>query len=400
MPVFHLDIEAFMTTVARVKDRSLRARPLVVAPERGRPTVMAASPDAKALGIRREMPVPYVLKNFPGIQVIAPDFGLYDNAQRYVLGVVGRYSPIVESVSYGHVAMDMTGMRQLFGSLENAALKLSREIKQCANLSTTVGIASNKLVSTIAAKEVQKEREPLFEVAYGSEARYLAPLPCMALPEWDEQRIRKLLFELNLKKVKQIQGIPRDIFSFALGETGAELYKHAMGVDPRPVTPSANSRQIVAEHRFFPDTNNDHEIRASIWSLLENLCYRLRSRGLAADQIRVAIKYTDDVWAKRQYKFAHTQKEQPIHEAIMRHYERLCDRRRRVRYLSLTMGGLHNWRQQPGLFECSKSSKIAPHLDDLRRRFGAAAIQYGKGVKAANIQQDLSMMDHQRQEAS
>ncbi len=385
MPVFHLDIEAFMTSVVRAGDSALRTRPLVVAPQQGRPTVIAASPDAKALGIRRDMPIPYVLKHFPGIQVIPPDFQLYDKAQRYVMSVVHGYSPIVEAVSYGHIAMDMTGMRQLYGSLENAAFKLSTEIRERANLPATVGIASNKLVSTIAAKEIQKEREPLYEVPQGNEAGYLAPLSCRALPEWDELSIRKLLFELNLRKVKQIQDIPRDIFSFALGQMGAELYKHAIGVDPRPVTPSADASQMVVEHRFYPDTNNDEEIRAAIWSLLENLCFRLRSKDMAADQILVALKYTDDVWRRRHYKFAHTQKEQPMHEAIMRHYERLCDRRRRVRYLSLTLRGLHGWRQQPCLFESAKPARIAPHLDQLRRRFGAAAIQYGKGAMANSI---------------
>ena len=58
MSVFHLDIEAFMTSVARIHDPALRKRPLVVVPDSQRATVLAASPDAKQLGINKGLPAP------------------------------------------------------------------------------------------------------------------------------------------------------------------------------------------------------------------------------------------------------------------------------------------------------------------------------------------------------
>ena len=142
MPVFHLDIEAFLTAVERVRDPALTKRPLVVGLPFDRAVVLAASTDAKALGITRDMPLTRLRRDFPGVHVVPPNHRLYDRANRAVLEVAGRFSPVVEPVSYGHIAMDMTGMRCLYGSLENAALRLCREVSEQTVLAATRRVKS------------------------------------------------------------------------------------------------------------------------------------------------------------------------------------------------------------------------------------------------------------------
>ena len=378
MPIFHLDIESFMTTVERVKHPEFRGRPLVIAPDKARATVLAASPEAKLLGIVRDMPTHHVRRFFPGVTLIAPDHQLYNRASRYILNIAGGFSPIIEPVNYGHIAMDMTGMHRMFGSLENAALKLCREVRERARLPATIGIASNKLVSTIAAKEVQKNREELCQVDHGNEAVFLGPLSCKALPEWEDRAVRKLLFELNLRKISQIQTIPRDLISFATGEIGTRLHQHANGIDTRPVTPPRETRQLSEKYHFHPDTNDDDEIRAMIYAVLEKLCVQLRAKGLAAAKARVSLRYTDDVWSRRQFSFVRTHQEQPIYQRILKDYERLCQRRRRIRFMEISLGGLFAPQQQPGLFTQPKIGRVASHLDKIRSRFGDGAIRFGR----------------------
>ncbi len=382
MPVFHLDIESFLTTVERVKDRGLASTPLVIAPDKERATVIAASPDAKQIGIRRDMDLAHVRKHFPGVRVLPPNFKLYDTANRYVLGLVSQYSPIVEPVGYGHIALDMAGTHRLYGNMESAALKLCREVEARAFLPATVGIATNKLVSTIAAKEVQKNREPLYRVPEGREPGFLAPLSCKALPEWRNPFVRKLLFELNLRKVAQIQALSRDLLSFAAGALGLKLHRHALGIDPEPVTPPERTRQLVLDHCFVPDTNDDAEIRAALHLLIEKLCFQLRAKGIRVDRIHFSLKYSDDVWREKLYTLGPTQREERIAHALLRDYERLCDRRQRVRYLKLSFQGLYPYQCQPSLFTEPDHRAVAPHLDRIRNRFGSDAIHRGRSIKA------------------
>ncbi len=382
MPVFHLDIESFPVAVERVKDRSLAERPLVIAPDKPRAVVLSASPEAKALGVFKDMPAELARRRFPEIRVIPPNHRLYRKASRYALGVACGYSPIVEPLGYGHIALDMSGMDKLYGSLESAALKLCREIRDRAFLPSTVGIAANKLVSAIAAKEVQERQEPLCRVDRGSEPAFLAPLPSRVLPEWRERSVRKLLFELNLATVRHIQEMPRELMGFAMGKAGLDLHRHALGVDPRPVTPKQKSRNLSEERRFNPDTNNDDELRAAVYGMVEKLCARLRAMDLGADKARLSLMYTDDVWRQRLYTFVHTQQEDVVYRAIIANFEKLCDRRQRVRLLKLNLTGLHAHHCQATIFEASKPQKVTSHLDAIRERFGDAAIGYGRGLAA------------------
>jgi len=383
MPVFHLDIESFPAVVERVKNRELAKRPLAIAPRKPRATVLSASPDAKALGVCKDMPVDQVRRRFPGVRLISPDYALYDKAARYIAHLACQYSPIVEPLSYGHVAMDMGGMTRLFGSLESAALALCREIRDRASLPSTVGIAANKLVSAIAAKEVQRAHEPLCLVNQGRESRFLAPLSTRALPEWERPAVRKLLFELNLTRIGQVQDLSRELLGFAMGRLGLALHRHAMGVDPRPVVAVERANSLRESHRFQPDTNDDKALRAALYGLIEKLCVRLRERALGADKARLTLRYSDGVQRERLFAFVHTQHEPVIHQALSDCFTRWLDRRQRVRALTVTLSGLYTHQQQLSLFDPPRAEAVAAHLDAIRERFGATAIGYGRGLSPA-----------------
>lgn len=377
MTVFHLDIESFLTQVERLREPSLLSRPLVIAPEHGRATVTAASPDAKQLGIGKGMSVSYVRRTFPGVTVRVPDEPAYRRAHQGVLRLVQHFCPVVEPLAYGHFALDMSGMRSLYGGWDNAALKLSRRLKSELRLPGTVGIAHNKLVSTIAAKEVQKAKEPLYAVALGEEPQFLGPLPSRALPEWEDKSIRKLLFELNLQTISRIQRLPRHLMGFAAGALGLRLHRHAFGVDPRPVTPPHDRNALCEEVCFQPDTNDDAVIQATLLQMVTRLCARLRAASASTGEARLALRFTDDVWRRRHFRFHPTQQERCLQRTLMRHYERWCDRRLRVRYLSLSCPAVGGDGDQLPLFPETDGERVAPHLDQIRKRFGRHAIQRG-----------------------
>lgn len=384
MSVFHLDIESFMTAVARVHDANLRNRPLAVAADTARATLLAASPDAKSLGLHKGMPVREVKRHFPDVHLITPDHQLYQRAAAAVIKVAGQFSPIIEPLRYGHIALDMTGMQRMFGTLEDAAAKLCRELQQRLQLTGTVGIAINKLVSQIAAKEIQKHRQPLFRVDMGSESGFLAPLKCAVLPDAAMPRIQRLLFELNLRMVHHIQKIPRDIFSFALGGTGTQLHRHAFGIDPRAVASPEQHAQLSAEHHFATDTNDDRVIQAALFRLLEDLAKQLRVRKQQARGMTLLLRYSDDVTRTRSLRCLSTDQEQHFYRALKQHYARWCDRRCRVSYMRVGLTRLHGYQEQLELFAptCKAERPVTPTLDRIRSKFGRNAIDFGFSLRA------------------
>lgn len=385
MTVFHLDIEAFVTAVEQVNDPSLRVRPLVIAAPAARATVQAASPCAKKLGIVRGMPMSQVRERFKGIHIAPPNHRLYAKANRCIVNEAHKLSPTVEPIGYGHIVLDMRGTERLHGSLASAALTLCREVGMQMRLQGTVGIAANKLVSGIVAKEVQKHGELLHQVVPGDEQTFLAPLPCRALPEWQQQDVRRALFELNLLRIGDVQVLPKDLLSFAVGQLGPQLQRHAMGIDDTPVTPPRRVEKLDVKHVFLPDSNDDRVIQATLYRMLERVCACLRSKSLGTEWLKVALRYTDDVWRHRRIRVPLTQCETELYESLEQHYHRLCDRRIRVRFIHLTLEGLAPYYKQVSLFDPQPQSNLQRHLDRIRQRFGATAIQLGRGFAGQTL---------------
>jgi len=386
MTVFHLDIEAFVTAVEQVQDPSLRNRPLVVAAVTPRATVVAASPQAKRLGVVRGMPLTLVRERFGDVHVTPPNQRLYTKVNHYVVRIAQQLSPVVEPIGYGHIALDMRGTERMHGSFASAALRLCRDLGRRARLQATIGIATNKLVSGIVAKEVQKHRELLYQVVAGDEASFLAPLTCRALPEWRERDVRRVLFELNLMRIGHVQVLPRDLVSFAVGALGSKLHQHAHGIDTAPVTPPRRTRELSVAHTFLPDSNDDGVIQATLYRMLERLGTSLRSKGLGCECVHLELRFTDDVWRRRRVRLELAQCETRLYDALIACYHRWCDRRHRVRFLKVTLEGLAPYCEQPSLFEPQPKTDLHQHLDRIRKRFGETAVQLGRGFQGQHLQ--------------
>src|SRR3989442_1492227 len=173
--VLHVDIAAFPVAVERVIDRGLRGRPVVVVPPgSARALVLVVSQEAAREGVRAGMPLRVALRCCPGAMGLHPNEALYRRATGAVLALLGGYSPLVEPAAPGQTFLDLTGTARLFGAAQDAAARIRREIETRLRLKPTVGLATSKLVSRVAARGIRPDGP--CDVFPGAEAPFLAPL--------------------------------------------------------------------------------------------------------------------------------------------------------------------------------------------------------------------------------
>src|SRR5207245_11454457 len=154
--VLNVDIAAFPIAVERVIDRGLCGRPVLLAPPgSARARVLVVSQEAAREGVRAGMPLPVALRRCPGAAVLHPNEPLYKRATGAVLALLGGYSPLVEPAAPGQTFLDLTGTARLFGAAQDAAARIRREIETRLRLKPTVGLATSKLVSRVAARGVR-----------------------------------------------------------------------------------------------------------------------------------------------------------------------------------------------------------------------------------------------------
>src|SRR5437870_6261671 len=105
--ILHADVDSFYASVEQRDDPRLRGRPVIV----GAGVVLAASYEAKALGVRTAMGGRQALRLCPQAIVVPPRMSAYSTASKAVFAVFDDTSPLVEALSIDEALIDVRGLR-------------------------------------------------------------------------------------------------------------------------------------------------------------------------------------------------------------------------------------------------------------------------------------------------
>ena len=382
--VLHIEVPSFPATVEQAAHRSYRNRPVVVSSgSGGRAIVLSASREARHEGIHRGMLLREALKLEHRLIVVDSNPELYRRAMAAIMDQVSHYSPYVEPLRYGQVAIDMTGTTCLLGRIKDSAYRMHKDIRDSFHLTSSIGISVNKLVSSVAARYIRQYAE-LFDVLPGNERTFLDPLELKMLPGLGHTTDQKLLDELNLTTIGMLASVPINKLILVIGKNALTLHQKALGIDLSPVMPPEQRLEIKEEYTFSEDTNDDHLIMGVVYYLIENGCSRLRQQNKKVNSFRIFCRYSDGKVASRTIRLSEaTHKEYLMFYHTRKIFEKLFERRTRVRYLSIGFENMIQAAHQTSLFsrvidpDAAKHGELHQAMDKLRSRHGYPVIRFG-----------------------
>jgi DNA polymerase-4 len=375
--IIHVDIAAFAVAVERVVRPELRNRPVVVAPVGlSRAFVMALSREAWQSGVRKGMALGKAIRYCHGVTVLPPNEPLYERASNAICRVLQRFSPTLEPAGYGHTFLDLTGTGRLFGPPRDVAWRARNDIRRELSLDTSVGLASNKMVSRIAS--VVMKPTGFHEVLPGTEPSFLAPLPVDLLPGVGP-KTQQQLEELNIRLVRDIVAVDAVHLTLAFGRLGLLLRQRGLGIDDAPVYPSRRIPAVELEKALPEDTNDFAVLRDSVFLMCEGAGERLRSEKQRAGSLELRIRYSDYREGSGKTQLVPpAQSTAALGESAGRLLEKCLTRRTRVRSLFLRLGDLSRGAVQLELFADrvdQRQARLDSAIDVLRRRFGPAVLK-------------------------
>src|SRR5438132_7750066 len=101
--IFHVDMDAFYVSVERRENPELVGQPVIVGADpkkgRGRGVVMAASYEARQLGIRRGMPISRAWHKAPQAVFLRPAYDRYAAASAVLIEGLRSFADVLEHVS-------------------------------------------------------------------------------------------------------------------------------------------------------------------------------------------------------------------------------------------------------------------------------------------------------------
>jgi len=373
--ILHADLDSFYASVEQRDDPSLRGRPIIV----GGGIVLAASYEAKRMGVYTPMPEFQARRVCPDVVVVAPRFAAYTAASKAVFDVFNDTSPSVEGLSIDEAFLDVSGLWRIAGTPEEIGARLRSEVLRRVGLPITVGVARTKFLAKVASGVAKPDG--LLVVEPDREMEFLHPLPVGRL--WGVGPVtERKLHDRGIYTVGEVATLGEGHLVAMLGVgSGRHLHALAHNRDPRPVETgkrrgSIGSQQALGRGRKSPDT-----IEALLLGIVDRVTRRMRNADRVGRTVTVRMRFDDFSRATRARSLPHpTAATEPIRDlalAILRDAAELIEQRG-LTLIGLSVGNLENvddGSEQLLLpFGRKDQSGLDEIVDGLRDRFGHAAL--------------------------
>lgn len=390
--ILHLDLDAFFCSVEEIQNPSLRGKPFAVGgkpDERG--VVASCSYAARALGIRSAMPMSRALRLCRGLTIVPGRHRLYNEYSEKVMEKLRDLTPLVEQISIDEAFLDISDIQ---ADKARLALDLQRVIQTELNLPSSVGIASNKLVAKIATEVGKKsslsgvaakskgEVGPPFGftvVPAGDEAKFLAPLPADML--WGVgPKTNARLAELGIHTIGDIANWPEKELVNLFGENGRDLWRHANGMDDRPIVTEYETKSVSQETTFNVDVRDEKTLEKTLREQARDVARQLRKNDLAGKTVKVKLRWSDFTTITRQTTLpTSTDNEDEIFHAAVKLMKSARKPNQPVRLIGVGVSGIGAPVRQLSLWDVGseKSRKLQEVVDALQEKYGKGVIRKG-----------------------
>ena len=388
----HVDMDAFFASVEQRDHPELRGKPVVVgAPPHQRGVVSAASYEARKFGIHSSMPSRIAYQKCPEAVFLPVNMTRYKEVSKQIMRIFESFTPLVQPLSIDEAFLDVTGAQWLFGSGEEIARKIKREILNQTGLSASVGVAPNMFLAKLASDLDKPDGLTLVPFEQSEIEAFLAPLSVSRI--WGAGRVtQKALLKHGISTIGKLQQCPFQTLEKIVGTHAAEIFSRlARGIDEREIDLDTRGKSISNETTFKEDVIDQPMIETTYKNLIEKVAWRLRKAGLFATTVHLKIRWNDFTTITRQSRLPIPSNDDfTLREAGMTLlYKHL--QQRPVRLIGFGASGLTETDKpqtvQLSLFETpdtaihAKRSRLSRVADRIREMFGEKSLQRGSAVR-------------------
>lgn len=391
--IVHLDMNTFFVSCERITNSQLEGIPLIIGGgDRG--VVASCSYEARRFGVRSAMPINMALKLCPQAKVLKGDMELYSQYSHTITEIIQEKAPVVEKASIDEFYLDITGMDKFYGSFKWTD-ELSKTITKETGLPLTFALSVNKTVSKIGTGEGKQKQN--LEIPEHLVKSFLNPLSIQKIPMVGDVTFR-LLSRIGIRTIQTLSEMPADVLQQMIGKNGVEIWKKANGIDNNPVEPYTERKSISTEHTFSQDTIDLIKLKSILMGMVEKLAFQLRSEQWLTSTIVVKIRYANFDTETKQCKIAYTSADHLLTKNVMELFDKLYQRRMRLRLIGIRFSGLVRGTYQIDIFEDTQEMlALYDAMDKMKSRYGFDAVMRCAGASFKPNKKDEILKRNQKQ---
>jgi len=275
--VFHIDFDYFYAQCEEIRKPELKSKPVCVCvfSDRGGDSgaIATANYNARKFGVKSGIPISFAkkrLENQSDAVFLPVDFEFYKKLSDKGMEIMERNSDVFEYVGKDEAFLDVTKKVQSdWRKAENLGLEIKKEIKNKLNLTCSIGISPNKLISKIAS-DFQKP-DGLTIVFPEKIDEFLEPMKIREIPgigKKTEERFSQMNFQI-IEELKKL-----DIFTLnkEFGrKSGTYIFNAIRGIDNEPV----QKREQNTQYSKVMTLKKDSIEFEFIFESIKKLCIQL-----------------------------------------------------------------------------------------------------------------------------
>ena len=374
--IVHMDLDTFFVSCERLGNSKLEGIPLIIGGgDRG--VVASCSYEARTFGVRSAMPIKMALRLCPQAKIMKGDMELYSKLSHEVTEVIQVNAPVVEKASIDEFYLDITGMDKFYGSYKWTD-ELAQSVTRETGLPISFALSVNKTVSKIGTGEAKQKGN--LEIPENQVRSFLNPLSIQKIPMVGDVTFQ-LLSRIGIRTIQTLSEMPAEVLQRMIGKNGIEIWKKANGIDNNPVEPYTERKSISTEHTFGEDTIDIQKLKSVLVGMVEKLAFQLRSEEWLTSTVVIKIRYANFDTETKQCKIAYTSADHILTQNVTDLFEKLYQRRMRLRLIGIRFSGLVRGTYQINMFEDTEERlSLYQAMDRMKSRYGFDAVMRCAGA--------------------
>ncbi len=293
--IAHIDMNSYFASVEQQARPALRGRPMAVVGPSKRSIIIAASIEAKKLGIKTGTQIKDALAICPRLPLIKADCQKYEALSREFIEIFISKTPQVEIFSIDEAFLDLSDCVSNLEEAESLVGKIKQEISQRLGkyIQCSCGIATNKFIAKLASEA--KKPDGLTIVKTGEEIQFLDQF------ELDEacgigNRIKERLNRMGVESFKDLRRVNQTTLTLIFNSYGLKLFNIARGIDREPVKPYylvTKPKSISRSKTLSFNTFDKNLIDKVALFFCQDIACELKNKGLVCGQIGIYLRFQD-----------------------------------------------------------------------------------------------------------
>ena len=302
--IFHIDFDSFFASCEQQFDPALRGKPIGVTATNGRNCVIAASREAKKLGVKSPSSVWEARSIISDFIAVPANFDKYWEISKTFINIAKDYSPFVEVFSLDEVFMDVSKTAHLFGGVEMLISRIKKRLAQEVGeyITVSVGISHNKLLAKLASglkkpNGIMEITQKNLDFVYASAE--LADICGIG------NRIALRLNALGIYTLLELRRTPLQTLIGEFGNIEGNFLKNVgWGLDTARVKPYTQGEDVKSVGRNYCLAQNEYNqkiVLQNIYELCEELGIKLRRLKKKARHVGIFLRGSKNIGVQKTY---------------------------------------------------------------------------------------------------